>query len=233
MPSVADARAPDVLVAIEGDEPRRQLRGELEADGCDVRFAAETEAVVHMVERDGPPDVMVLEAPGGRVLERCRRLRRRYADLPLVLICEADDTADRVAGLRAGADEYVGKPFAAEEVAARVHVLLRRGGLRRLGAVILRHGTIRLNGAARVASREAEDLQLTKTEFDLLELFLRHPGEVLERSFIYERVWGHGAEFASNSLEVFVSSLRRKLERRSATRVIRTVRGVGYVLADG
>jgi two-component system response regulator MprA len=232
MRALAPDPAPDVLVAIDGDEPRQSLRGMLEADGCEVRFAADTEPVVPLLERDGLPDVMVLEAPGGRVLERCRELRRRYSGLLLVLISEAGATEDRVAGLRAGADEYLGKPFAPEEVAARVHVLLRRKGVRRLGAAILRHGTIRLNRAARVASQDAEDLNLTRMEFDLLELFLRHPGEVLGRSFIYERVWGHDAEFASNSLEVYVSSLRRKLERKSAPRVIRTVRGVGYALDD-
>jgi two-component system response regulator MprA len=231
MRPVAPDRAPDVLVVTDGEESRRRLRGALEADGCEVRSSSDTDRVVRLLEDDGVPDVMVLEAPGGRVLERCRRLRRRFDDLLLVLISDADATADRVAGLRAGADEYLGKPFAPEEVAARVHVLLRREGIRKLGAAILRYGTIRLDGAARSASQGADDLELTKLEFDLLELFLRHPGEVLERSFIYERVWGHGPEFASNSLEVYVSSLRRKLEQRSAERVIRTVRGVGYVLA--
>jgi two-component system, OmpR family, response regulator MprA len=233
MHAVAPDVAPDVLVAIDGEQPRQSLRGVLEADGCEVRFASDTEPVFPLLERDGLPDVMVLEAPGGRVPERCRELRHRYAGLLLILISDADGIDDRVAGLRAGADEYLGKPFAPEEVAARVHVLLRRKGMRRLGAAILRHGTIRLNRAARVVSQDAEALDLTKMEFNLLELFLRHPGEVLGRSFIYERVWGHDAEFASNSLEFYVSSLRRKLERESAPRVIRTVRGVGYILDDG
>jgi two-component system response regulator MprA len=226
----ADERAPDILVAVDGKESRDRLRGVLEADGCDVRFASEAEPVVRLLERDGSPDVMVLEAPAGRVRELCRRVRRRFADLRLVLICEADALEDRVAGLRAGADDYVGKPFAADEVAARVHVLLRRDGLRRMGAAVLRHGTIRLDGATRQATQREEPVGLTKTEFDLLELFLRHPGEVLMRWFIYERVWGHDGGFSANSLEVYVSSLRRKLEREGAPRVIRTVRGIGYVL---
>ncbi|MEA2293742.1 MAG: two-component system, OmpR family, response regulator MprA [Solirubrobacteraceae bacterium] len=232
-PAVAD-RAADVLVVENDAVPREGLRNVLEADGCEVRVAGDAERVLPLLERDGAPDLIVLDAPlpTRGVLELCRRLRRRYADLLLVLICEADAIEDRVAGLRAGADEYVGKPFAPEEVAARVHALLRRAGRRALGAVVLRHGAIRLDGAARRASRGDEGLDLTRTEFDLLALFLRHPGEVLERSFIYERVWGHAAEYASNSLEVYVSSLRRKLERRSAARVIRTVRGVGYVLGE-
>jgi two-component system response regulator MprA len=232
-PAAAD-RAADVLVIENDAVPREGLRSVLEADGCEVRVAGDADRVLPLLERDGAPDLMVLDAPlpTRRVVDLCRRLRRRHTDLLLVLICEADAIEDRVAGLRAGADEYVGKPFAPAEVAARVHALLRRAGRRAPGAVVLRHGTIRLDGAARRASLGDEGLDLTKTEFDLLELFLRHPGEVLERWLIYERVWGHAAEYASNSLEVYVSSLRRKLERRSAARVIRTVRGVGYVLGD-
>ena len=206
----------------------------LEAEGCEVRFALDADAALIAIAEGGAPDVMVVDAPlpASRGLDLCRRLRRRYADLSLVLICAADAIEDRVAGLRAGADEYVGKPFAPEEIGARVHVLLRRAGLNRPRRAILRHGTVTLDGFARRAHQDSVCLELTKTEFDLLELFLRHPGEVLERSFIYERVWGYDSEFSSNSLEVYVSSLRRKLEQRARPRQIHTVRGVGYLLGD-
>ena len=156
--------------------------------------------------------------------------RRRYADLSLLLIAGANRIEDRIAGLRAGADDCVGRPFAAEEIAARIDVLLRRDGMRRIGAAVLRHGSVVLDRATRQAYPGDARLELTRTECDLLELFLLYPGEALRRSFIYERVWDSDARYHSNSLEVYVSSLRRKLEKHGHSRLIHTLRGVGYVL---
>jgi two-component system response regulator MprA len=222
------------LVVERDVESRAALRDVLEAEGCAVRFAFDPDEALIAIAQGGAPDVMVVDAPlpASRGLDLCRRLRRRYDDLALVLISASDAIEDRVAGLRAGADGCVGKPFAPEEIAAQVHVLLRRAGLSRSRGAILSQGTVTLDGVARRAHQDGVYLELTKTEFDLLELFLRHPGQVLERSFIYERVWGHDSEFTSNTLEVYVSSLRRKLERRDRVRLIQTVRGVGYLLAD-
>jgi two-component system response regulator MprA len=224
----------DVLVVERDADSCEALRRVLEAEGCAVRFAFDADEALVELAVEGAPDVVVLDAalPTGRILDLCRRLRRRYAELSLVLICAADAIEDRVAGLRAGADDYVGKPFAPEEIGARVHVLLRRTDSARPRWAVLRHGTLRLDGRARQVHQGGDCLDLTKTEFDLLELFLRHPGRVLDRSFIYERVWGHTDEFSSNSLEVYVSSLRHKLERPARPRVIHTVRGVGYLFGD-
>ncbi|MCW3015277.1 MAG: DNA-binding response regulator [Solirubrobacterales bacterium] len=204
----------------------------LEAEGCHPLLASHEDEVLQLLKSSGAPDAAILDVcpQGTRGLGLCRLLRRLYVDLPLLLVSAADDVEHRVAGLDAGADDYVGKPFAPEEVAARLRVLLRRTGLRRMGAEVLRYGRLELNRTTRQAYRTGEELELTRTEFDLLELFLLYPGDVLKRSFIYERVWGYDVEFSSNSLEVYVSLLRAKLEQHDRPRVIQTVRGVGYVL---
>lgn len=225
-------RLGSVLVVDAEPASRERLRRVLEAEGCEVRLASDEGEAMQVLEEIGAPDVAILDAPGPATagLRLCRRLRRRYLDLPLLLISAAKGIEDRVAGIRAGADDHIGKPVAAEEVAATVQVLLRTGAHRLRAA--LHHGTLELNRATWQAYHAGERLKLTRTEFDLLELFLLHPGEVLHRAFIYERVWGYGVEYHSNSLEVYVSSLRRKLERHGRPRLIHTVRSVGYVLRD-
>ena len=211
---VASDLAPDVLLAIGGEEPRQSLRGELEADGCDVRVAPETEPVASLLERDGVPDVIVLEAPRGRVLERCQELRRRYAGLLLVLVSEANAMEDRVAALRAGADDYVGEPFAPRRwrractccCGARAYA----GSGRRSCAT----ATLGLNRATREALAGSQRLELTRRSSTCSSSSSCHPGEVLERSLHLPAGLGpRRPRFASNSLEVYVSSLRRKLER--------------------
>jgi two-component system response regulator MprA len=230
-PGAAD-RAANVLVVDARPSSRRRLRRMLEAEGCHVLLASREDEALHLLERRGAPDAAILDVNphGAGGLRLCRLLRRLYVDLPLLLVSAADDVEHRVAGLDAGADDYVGKPFAAEEVAARLRVLLRRTGLRRMGTEMLRYDIFELNRTTRQARRGDEVLELTRTEFDLLELFLQHPGEVLGRPFIFDHVWGYDIEFSSNSLEVYVSSLRAKLEQHDRPRVIQTVRGVGYVL---
>ena len=232
MSSDAPERAASVLVVNSEPTSRERLRRVLEADGCEVRLAAGADEALRLLEETGTPDVVVVDAPprATAALRLCEVLRRRYADLSLLLIAGANRVEDRIAGLRAGADDCVGRPFAAEEIAARVDVLLRRDGMRRLGAAVLRHGSLVLNRATRQAYQGDARLELTRTEFDLLELFLLYPGEALRRSFIYERVWDSDARYHSNSLEVYVSSLRRKLEKQGHSRLIHTLRGVGYVL---
>jgi two-component system response regulator MprA len=230
-PGAAD-RAANVLVVDARPSSRRRLRRLLESEGCHVLLASHEDEALHLLERRGAPDAAILDVNprGAGGLRLCRLLRRLYIDLPLMLVSAADEVEHRVAGLDAGADDYVGKPFAVDEVAARLRVLLRRTGRRRMGAEVLRYDLLELNRTTRQAHRGGEGLELTRTEFDLLDLFLQHPGEVLGRSFIYDRVWGYDIEFSSNSLEVYVSSLRAKLEQDDGPRVIQTVRGVGYVL---
>ncbi len=230
----ADSIGPVALVVAAEADPRERLRRALESEGCDVRFAAGFDAALERLTDTGAPDVVIVasEADAAGVLHFCRLVRRRHVDLAVLLIAPASSSEDRAAGLRAGADDYLGEFCSPEEVTARVHALLRRAGARRLEAAVMRFGSLKLNGVTREAFAGSERLPLTPTEFDLLELHLLHSGEVLERPFIYHRIWGHSPRFASNILEVHVSSLRRKLERDGRPRVLQTVRGVGYVVRE-
>jgi Response regulators consisting of a CheY-like receiver domain and a winged-helix DNA-binding domain len=167
-------------------------------------------------------DVLMPE-PGG--LEVCRAIRARGDDTPILMLTARDLVSDRVAGLDAGADDYLAKPFALEELRARLRALLRRSGA---GAGLLRFAGIELDVAAHQASR-AVNGSLTKTEFALLELFLRNPGRVLSRTQIFESVWGYDFGPESNGLWVYIGYLRRKM---GEPRLIQTVRGIGYVLRE-
>ena len=229
-----DSIGPVALVVAAEPEPRERLRRALEPEGCEVRFAADVDAALEHLTDTSAPDVVIVAsaADAAGVLHFCRLVRRRHVDLAVLLIARASSSEDRAAALRAGADDYIGEFCSLEEVTARVHALLRRAGARRLETAVMRLGSLELNGVTREAFAGSERLPLTPTEFDLLELHLLHPGEVLERSFIYHRIWGHSPRFASNILEVHVSSLRRKLERDGRPRVLQTVRGVGYVARE-
>jgi two-component system response regulator MprA len=163
--------------------------------------------------------------PGG--LEVCRAIRARGDDIPILMLTARDLVSDRVAGLDAGADDYLAKPFALEELRARLRALLRRSGA---GADLLRFAGIDVDVAAHQATRRGKRLPLTKTEFALLELFLRNPGRVLSRTQIFESVWGYDFGPESNALWVYISYLRRKM---GEPRLIQTVRGIGYVLREG
>jgi two-component system, OmpR family, response regulator MprA len=163
-------------------------------------------------------------------LEVCRRLRREGHRLPVLMLTARDEVENRVAGLDAGADDYVTKPFALEELLARLRALLRRTTSG--SGEVLRFGDLELDPKTREVRRAGEPIDLTRTEFSLLELFLLNPRQVLTRSVIFERVWGYDFGFSSNSLDVYIGYLRRKTEAGDRPRLIQTVRGVGYALRE-
>lgn len=177
-----------------------------------------------------PPDLLILDImmPGLDGLEVCRRLRAD-SGVPILMLTARDEVADRVRGLEAGADDYLPKPFAFEELLARVRALLRRSG--REGDH-LRFADLVLDTAAREASRGGRAIPLTAKEYDLLALFLRSPRRVLDREAIMAKIWGYDYEGESNVLEVYIGSLRQKLEAGGEARLIHTVRGVGYILKE-
>jgi two-component system, OmpR family, response regulator MprA len=163
-------------------------------------------------------------------LEVCRRLRREGLRLPVLMLTARDEVENRVAGLDAGADDYVTKPFALEELLARMRALLRRTSSG--SGEVLRFADLELDPKTREVRRAGEPIELTRTEFSLLELFLLNPRQVLTRSVIFERVWGYDFGFSSNSLDVYIGYLRRKTESGERPRLIQTVRGVGYALRE-
>ena len=178
-----------------------------------------------------PADAIVLDLlmPEIGGLEVCRSLRSRSDSVPVLVVTARDAVDDRVEGLDAGADDYLVKPFAIEELRARVRALLRRTGA---GDDALRFSDVTLDTATREVHRGDRRLQLTRTEFNLLELFMRNPRQVLTRSQIYERVWGYDFGATSNALWVYIGYLRRKLEEGGEPRLLHTVRGVGYALRE-
>jgi two-component system response regulator MprA len=180
---------------------------------------------------DGPPDLLVLDVmmPEMDGLTACRTLRPRHPELPILMLTARHEVGDRVAGLEAGADDYLVKPYAAVELIARVRALLRRSSLSGSNDV-LRCGDLRVDPSARLAWRGERQLGLTKTEFDLLELLVWNAGQVLTREVLYERIWGYDFETSSRSLDVYVGYLRAKLEAAGEPRVLQTVRGVGFVV---
>jgi two-component system response regulator MprA len=222
------------IFVVEDDQAVRDaLRRALELEGYGVELAGDgEEALRRLDERDVEPDAIVLDVlmPKLDGLEVCRRLRRSGNRTPVLMLTARDQVADRVAGLDAGADDYLVKPFALEELLARVRALLRRTAN---GAVdVLRFADLELDPATREVRRGGEPMELTRTEFSLLELFLLNPRQVLTRSLIFERVWGYDFGFGSNSLDVYIGYLRRKTEQGGRPRLIQTIRGVGYALRD-
>jgi len=177
-------------------------------------------------------DAVVLDVmmPGVSGLEVCRRLRASGDHSPVLMLTARDAIDDRVAGLDAGADDYLVKPFALRELMARVRALLRRRAPDEEGGGPLHFGDLTLDPAAHEVTRAGRRLELTRTEFALLELFMRHPRQVLSRSTIFEHVWGYDFGAASNTLGVYMGYLRRKTEEDGASRVLHTVRGIGYIL---
>jgi two-component system response regulator MprA len=168
--------------------------------------------------------------PGVDGLEVCRRLRGAGSRLPVLMLTARTEVEDRVAGLDAGADDYVTKPFALEELLARVRALLRRTGDEE--GETMRFADLELDPATREVTRNGRPIELTRTEFSLLELFMHNPRQVLTRTIIFERVWGYDFGYASNSLDVYIGYLRRKTEAGGEPRLIQTVRGVGYALRE-
>jgi two-component system response regulator MprA len=219
-----------VLVVDDERAVRESLRRALELEGYEIELAEDGEQALKRLEANGEPDAMVLDVlmPKLDGLEVCRRLRSSGSRLPVLMLTARVEVENRVEGLDAGADDYVTKPFALEELLARLRALLRR----RTGAPgeVVRFADLELDPGTREVRRSGETIELTRTEFSLLELFMRNPRQVLTRSVIFERVWGYDFGYASNSLDVYIGYLRRKTEAGGKPRLIHTVRGVGYSL---
>ena len=220
-----------ILVVDDERAVRESLRRALTLEGYEVDLAADGEEALESVRR-AEPDALILDVlmPNLDGLEVSRRLRRGGSRVPILMLTARDAVENRVEGLDAGADDYVTKPFALEELLARVRALLRRSGNGRSG--VLRFADVELDPGQRLVRRGGETIELTRTEFNLLELFLTNPRQVLTRSVIFERVWGYDFGFASNSLDVYIGYLRRKTEAGGRPRLIQTVRGVGYALRE-
>jgi two-component system response regulator MprA len=219
-----------ILVVDDDPEILSFLRRGLSYDGYEVDTAEDgTEALAKA--RDAEPDLVVLDVmmPGLDGMEVSKRLRQA-SSVPILMLTAKGTVSDRVSGLDSGADDYLVKPFAFDELLARVRALLRRSQPRE--GESLRFADLSLDTATREVRRGSDVLDLTVQEFDLLELFMRHPRQVLTRDRIYARVWGYDFAGESNVIEVYVSYLRSKMETGDRPRLIHTVRGVGYVLRD-
>ncbi len=227
---------PHVLVVDDDRAVRESLRRSLEFNGYAVSLASDgAEALATIAGQ--LPDALVIDVMMPRLdgIETTRALRTAGNDLPILVLTARDSVGDRVEGLDAGADDYLTKPFALEELLARLRALLRRvhaPGPDGLDEEVLSFSDLTLNLATREVWRGDRQIELTRTEFTLLEMFLHRPRRVLDRSFILEDVWGYDFPTTANSLEVYVGYLRRKTEAEGEPRLIHTVRGVGYVLKE-
>ncbi len=206
------------------------LRRGLSYEGYEVDIAHDGEAGLAKA-LESRPDLIILDImlPGLDGLEVCRQLRAE-SDVPILMLTAKDAVPDRVAGLDSGADDYLVKPFAFDELLARIRALLRRR--QPAEQQVLRFADLTLNQATRRVTRGERQIELTAKEYDVLELFMRHPRQVLTRDIIYERIWGYDFGGESNIIEVYVRYLRAKLEAGGEPRLIHTVRGVGYVLRE-
>jgi len=218
-----------VMVVDDERAVRESLRRALELEGYEVELAEDGDDALARIAAASHPDALILDVlmPTMDGLEVCRRLRRDGNSVPVLLLTARAEVESRVAGLDAGADDYLPKPYALEELLARLRALLRRTGTT---DEVLRFEDLELDPAAHEAHRGARPLELTRTEFLLLELLMRHPRQVLTRATIFDRVWGYDFGPASNSLEVYIGYLRRKTEAGGEERLVHTVRGVGYAL---
>jgi two-component system, OmpR family, response regulator MprA len=222
----------ETILVVEDDRRIRDLlRRGLLFEGYQVQTAEDGEGALRSA-REFEPDAVILDLmlPGIDGLEVCRRLRSA-SDVPILMLTARDTVPDRITGLDAGADDYIAKPFAFDELLARLRAIFRR---RRTDSVTdaVRFADVILNPRTRQVFRGASEIQLTAKEFDLLELFMRHPGQVLTREIIYEQIWNYDFGGESNIIEVYVRYLRTKLEAGDKPRLIQTVRGVGYALRE-
>ena len=226
-----------ILVVDDDRAVRESLRRSLQFNGYQVELASDGVQAMEQIEAQRP-DAVVLDVMMPRLdgLEVCRRLRSTGDDLPILVLTARDAVSDRVAGLDAGADDYLPKPFALEELLARLRALLRRATPESDSLAdatpVMRFADLELDPGTRDVRRGDRLISLTRTEFALLELFLAHPKQVLTRSRILEDVWGYDFPTSGNALEVYVGYLRRKTEAEGEPRLIHTVRGVGYVLRE-
>jgi DNA-binding response OmpR family regulator len=220
---------PEALVVDDDPAIRKALERALSLEGFAVRLAEGGRRALQHVD-EHPPSIIVLDVamPDLDGVAVTSRLRSGGVEVPICILSARDEIADRVAGLEAGADDYLVKPFALEELVARMHALLRR--VPSAGAVPLRVGELTVDPVRRIARRADRDLELTRREFELLLELALHAGIVLSRGQLLERVWGYYFEVDSNVVDVFVGYLRRKLEASGEPRILHTVRGVGFVL---
>jgi two-component system response regulator MprA len=221
-----------ILVVDDDRALRRAVGRALELEGYEVEVAEDgIEALASLAAGVQEPDLVVLDVlmPNLDGVRACRAIRTR-SQIPILMLTARAEVEDRVAGLEAGADDYLAKPFAVVELIARVRALLRRS---RSETDVLRYADLELDRGERRVHRGGRELQLTRIEFALLELLLSQPRKVLSRERIFTSVWGYDMSYASNSLEVYIGSLRKKLEAGGTPRLIQTVRSVGYVLREG
>jgi two-component system response regulator MprA len=225
-----------ILVVDDDRAVRDSLRRSLEFNGYEVALA--NDGVEALARINGlAPDALIVDVMMPRLdgIETTKALRAAGNDLPILVLTARDTVGDRVDGLDAGADDYLAKPFALEELLARLRAMLRR---RTLGTADgedegpLAFADLTMNPVTREVERSGRRITLTRTEWDLLELFMRRPRRVLERAFILEEVWGYDFPTTANSLEVYVGYVRRKTEAEGEPRLLHTVRGVGYVLRE-
>ena len=221
-----------VLVAEDDPSVRKAIQRVLELENYQVIAVHDGAAALEALTQQ-KPDAAVLDVmmPFADGLTVCREVRHRGISTPILLLTARHEVGDRVAGLDAGADDYLVKPFAVDELLARVRALLRRN-FSPTNAAQLRVGDLILDPMRREVSRGERQLQLTKTEFDLLELLMQQPGIVLTREKIYEAIWGYDFETHSKSLDVYIGYLRRKTEEGNESRLVYTVRGIGYVVRE-
>ena len=222
--------AEHILVIEDEQKIADFLRRGLTYEGFKVEMCLDGESGLKAA-RDTPPDLVILDwmLPGLDGLEVCRRLRAG-GSVPILMLTAKDSVADRVKGLDSGADDYVVKPFAFDELMARVRALLRRS--HSTEETVLRFADLTLNVSTREVTRGTRKIDLTTKEFDLLHFFMRHPRQVMTREMLYDRIWGYDFGGESNILEVYIRYLRSKLETGDEARLIQTVRGVGYALRE-
>jgi two-component system response regulator MprA len=229
---MAAANGRSIVIAEDDRAVRQSLERTLRLEGFTVT-ATRTGAEAVNSCLTAPPDLVILDVmmPDVDGLSACRALRSRDAELPILMLTARHEVGDRVAGLEAGADDYLVKPYASAELIARVRALLRRSSVSG-SKDILQVADLKLDPAARLAWRGDRQLTLTKTEFDLLELLMWNAGIVLSRETLYERIWGYDFETSSRSLDVYIGYLRAKLEADGEARLVQTVRGVGFVVRE-
>jgi len=227
-----------ILVVDDERAVRESLRRSLKFNGYDVALAADGVQAVEAVHRDNP-ELLILDVmmPNMDGLEVCRTLRSEGWDRPILVLTARDGVSDRVAGLDAGADDYLPKPFALEELLARVRSLVRRAAADSIGSkqpaeTQLSFEDLKLDADTREVTRGDRQISLTRTEFALLHLLMENPRKVLSRNTILEEVWGYDFPTSGNALEVYIGYLRKKTEEDGEPRLIHTVRGVGYVMRE-